>query len=725
MKEKKTLHSTIYNSFLRASLIPIFAIEVTLLVLYFGINYYISQQNFRTLLDEAKSNISEISKKEAKIINNQLLEVSKSATFLQKEHELFFKNKSSFGMPNGNPSFGVASNGVFYKTNKIGSSIYYSSKTKIGQKELLKATKTEFMDVSFKSLIETNSNIVAVYFNSYDAMNRLYPFIDDVAKQFGGHINMEDFNFYYLADAKHNPKKIPVWTEAYLDPAGNGWMTSCVVPIYNGQFLEGVTGIDITIETFVKNILNLDLPWNSKAFLIDSEGTILAMPKDIQKIIGLNNVKKVSYDGKALTSNVVQAEEFNIFKNKDVSQVVKNMVINNQKMAILENSDKKYMMIQEEIESTKWRLVILADEAIILNPINELKSLSNKIGYFAVALMIVFYILFFIFLLRKSKILANEISRPIISLTEYIKNIGISKTNFNNKFDAGIAEVDFIATFSTQIQRVNNEFFETNKKLEELNSHLKQKVKDEVDKNRQKEGLLIQQSKMAAMGEMIGSIVHQWKQPLNAINIAISSLQFRNEIQMTSPDDIDETTKIINSQIEHMSQTMNDFKNFFKPTSLQEYSLVGCFEDSLKLVNSLYASKQININFQKSDRELICKGYPNETIQIIINILNNARDVIIEKDIKKRDIDVEIKEFENFAILSIKDYAGGIPSNIIEKIFEPYFSTKGDNGTGIGLYMSKTIVEKVGGEIVLENYVQDSYQGAIFTIKLPIAQQKG
>ena len=717
MQNKKTLFSIIYNSFMRVSLIPIFVIEVTLLLLYFGINFYISQANLKTLLEEAKSNISELSRKEAKIIDNQLLEVSKSALILQKEHEAFFKNPNGFSLPNGTPKFGVADNGVFYKTNKVGSSVYYSSKTKIGQKELQKATKTEFMDVSFQSLVETNSNIVAVYFNSYDDMNRLYPFIDDVAKQYGEHIHMEDFNFYYLADAKHNPKKTPVWTGAYLDPAGNGWMASCVVPVYNGETLEGVTGIDITIATFVKNILNLDLPWNSKAFLLDENGAVLAMPKEIEKIVGLDKVKKQGYTGQALTTTVDQAEEYNILKNKNANSQVKEMIEKNQKSSILTTNDKTYMLFQEIIPSTKWRFIIMVDEDIVLEPINKLKSLSNNIGYVAIVLMVLFYIAFFVYLMKKSNNLAQNIASPILSLTEYIKNIGQEKTNDKNNFDAGIAEVDFIANFSTQIQRVNNEFYATNQKLAQMNRDLEIMVKNEVDKNRQKEGLLIQQSKMAAVGEMIASIVHQWKQPLNTISLASSSLQLKNVIGDVSKDEIDESVNVINNQITHMSQTMTDFRNFFKPTQIKAYNIKQSILDSLKILNSTFVAQNIEVSVDIDD-SIVCNGYPNETMQVFINILNNAKDAILANEVNNKIVVVSGKKDGIFGVISVKDFAGGISEDIMQKIFEPYFSTKGENGTGIGLYMSKTIVEKVGGKFTVSNHDQG---GANFEIWLPLA----
>ena len=113
----------------------------------------------------------------------------------------------------------------------------------------------------------------------------LYEVITKVYEQYGEHIHMEDYNFYYLADKKHNPDKKSVWTDAYLDPAGNGWMISCITPIYNKEFLEGVSGLDITIERFVNNILDIKLPYDAKMFLVDKNGVILAMPESIEKLL--------------------------------------------------------------------------------------------------------------------------------------------------------------------------------------------------------------------------------------------------------------------------------------------------------------------------------------------------------------------------------------------------------------------------------------------------------
>lgn len=724
MKEKKTLQSIIYKNFLKASLIPILVIELTLIILYFGINYYISKQNLQTLLEGAKFNLTEISKKEAKIIDQGLNHITSLSSMLQKEHEAFFKNPDGFGYPNGKPILKTASNKVLYKENKIGSSVYVSSKTKITPENLAKFQKSEMMDVSFKNIVDENENIVAAYFNSWDDFNRLYPFIDDVATQYGEHIHMEDFNFYYLADAKHNPSKKPVWTGAYLDPAGNGWMVSCIVPIYNNDFLEGVTGLDVTIDSLITNVLNLGLPWNAKAFLVDENSQILAMPPNIEKLIGLN-VEKKGYEDKAITSTIDQANELNILKNPSVNKEFKNFIKGDKQLDILNIGDTKYMITQKIIPSTNWKLFIIANEDEILESINELKDLTNKIGYYAVALMIIFYILFFLYLLNKSKFLANDIADPIVKLTLYLKNIGSSNQKPAQTYDsAGIAEIDFIAEFSQEIQKVNEEFYNTNKKLEDLNKNLEKRVTQEINKNRQKEAILIQESKMAAMGEMLGSIVHQWKQPLNFINLAISSLttSYKLGLEVTQ-EEIAEISEKVTKQIDHLSNTMNDFKNFFKPTPAKEFNISRPITDAFKLTEGIYRKSNIDIiiNIQN---DAVCFGYPNEITQVFINIFNNARDVILEKNIDIKNIYVDASMQDDYALIKITDCAGGIPENIINKLFEPYFSTKGEKGTGIGLYMSSMIVEKSKGKLYVQNVTKQinglNYKGAQFIIELPL-----
>ncbi len=166
-------------------------------------------------------------------------------------------------------------------------------------------------------------------------------------------------------------------------------------------------------------------------------------------------------------------------------------------------------------------------------------------------------------------------------------------------------------------------------------------------------------------------------------------------------------------QISHMSQTMTDFRNFFKPSKKSIFSIKQSIEDVINLIEKQYSTNDIKIILEcLNDSEI--EGYPNEFKQIILNILNNAKDEIIKKNRENREIKIKIFKELNKSVISIVDKAGGIPIEFMNKIFEPYFTTKEETGTGIGLYMSKNIIEKIGGKIIVSN-VDD---GAEFKIEV-------
>lgn len=337
-------------------------------------------------------------------------------------------------------------------------------------------------------------------------------------------------------------------------------------------------------------------------------------------------------------------------------------------------------------------------------------------------------------LINEKKIkLEQRINDKIFYATIYIIIFILVGTVITYWFTSDITEI--IDRYKQKVKHKKMELIDINKHLEEkvnektkelknINEQLEQKVQVELSKNRQKEALLMQQSKMASVGEMISSIIHQWKQPLGIISVASSGMKLQIEMDDINKDEFIESTQNISEQIKHMTQTMDDFQNFFKQTPKKEYEVSDIARDAVILVNDIFKSKGIEINL-KTEKEAVVYGYPNELIQVILNILNNARDIILEKNPDIYKIDIEIFQDDKNVFISIKDYAGGIPKDIIDRIFEPYFTTKPeDKGTGIGLYMSKTIIEKAKGTLSASNVETDIegrlYHGAQFTINLPL-----
>ncbi|MBS4098316.1 MAG: PocR ligand-binding domain-containing protein [Sulfuricella sp.] len=250
--------------------------------------------------------------------------------------------------------------------------------------------------------------------------------------------------------------------------------------------------------------------------------------------------------------------------------------------------------------------------------------------------------------------------------------------------------------------------------LQELNATLDHRVQEEVGKNLEQERLLIQQSRLAAMGEMIGNIAHQWRQPLNTLGLLLANIRDAYEFNELNQEFLNKAVDDGLRTLEKMSTTIDDFRNFFKPNKAKEnFGLGKAVESTLSLITSSLHNHGIAVSVEK-DQGIQAQGFPNEFSQVLLNILNNAKDAILERKIGGGEIQVLTGSDQGKAWVLIKDNAGGIPDDILPMIFEPYFTTK-EKGTGIGLYMSKMIMDHMGGTIVAGNVGE----GAEFRLTLP------
>jgi C4-dicarboxylate-specific signal transduction histidine kinase len=246
--------------------------------------------------------------------------------------------------------------------------------------------------------------------------------------------------------------------------------------------------------------------------------------------------------------------------------------------------------------------------------------------------------------------------------------------------------------------------------------NLEDKIQKEINQRVEQEQILIQQSKLASMGEMIGNIAHQWRQPLTQISAIHMNMVITYDFDKFSKEYLNKKIKEANKLTSYMSQTISDFQNFFKPQGEKEsFSIEKACGDAFHILESSLKYYGIIIEFNViEDTEVF--GYRNEYSQVILNVLSNAKDILLERKIQNPKIEIEIKQGESFAIVKIKDNAGGVEDNILDKIFEPYFTTRHKTqGTGIGLYMSKNIIERNMSGFINVNNIKN---GAVFTIKV-------
>jgi len=254
------------------------------------------------------------------------------------------------------------------------------------------------------------------------------------------------------------------------------------------------------------------------------------------------------------------------------------------------------------------------------------------------------------------------------------------------------------------------------KEREEMGEILRKKVLEEVEKNRRQELYMLHQNRLAQMGELINMIAHQWRQPLNnlaLINQLLISKYNKNTLDDKAIQYFQENSKI---QIDLMSKTIDDFRNFYKQETKKELTnLNTLINNTVEMILPIFEKNGIEIIIN-IDKEYQYYGYIHNISQALLNILNNAKDALIEKQPKEKKIIITLSDTPDNIFISIKDTAGGIPDEIIHKIFDPYFSTKLDkNGTGLGLYMSKKIIEeRLNGHLMVYN----ENDGAVFIIKL-------
>jgi len=274
-----------------------------------------------------------------------------------------------------------------------------------------------------------------------------------------------------------------------------------------------------------------------------------------------------------------------------------------------------------------------------------------------------------------------------------------------------------IHQYTSVIQKVI-EKLKNKQELYEYKINLEKKVEEEIFKRTTSEKMLLQQSKLAVMGEMMDAVAHQWRQPINNINMNVDMLQYDFEDDLITKHYIEEFSQKISTQILHMNSTLNEFRSFFRPDKKIEpfrikkatQSVLLLLKDEL-IKNTIKVTVQIDTNFR-------IEAIENEFKHVLINLINNSKDAFSEHDIKDKLITICTKSENDKNLITISDNAGGIPLNVIDNVFEANITTKSEGkGTGIGLYMSKQIVEKYSGTIDVKNI--ENPKGSLFTIVFP------
>ena len=340
-----------------------------------------------------------------------------------------------------------------------------------------------------------------------------------------------------------------------------------------------------------------------------------------------------------------------------------------------------------------------------------IKALINELSFVTFAMIIL--------IIAVALLMSGYLSRKIEKILIGTKRFSNNELDYRIKVNSN----DEIGQLENSFNEMASKIQELIKEEKEINETLEKRVFEETSKQKEQEQLLIQQTRLAAMGEMIGNIAHQWRQPLNALGLVFQNLKFSYEIGELNDEVLNRTVDKAEMLTKNMSKTIDDFRNFFRPNKAKEYFDINkSVLDAISLVESTFVHHNIKLEKDFKEEKIDVFGFPNEFSQVILNIISNAKDALIGNKIENPMIKIETKVEDDYAYISIKDNALGTKDEIIHKIFEPYFTTKDEvQGTGIGLYMSKIIIEKnMNGKIYLEN----TNEGANFIIKLFMKDEK-
>lgn len=712
MEPRVKLEDLIFRHYARSALLSILTIELLLLAMYFAINAYTNQKTEQTLKFEVESVMPDLVAQSATVINTNLQAVTRATQYFADAHAELFAHPETFMHRGPKPVFAQAPNQSHHQQSPTnGSSFYIPASAQPTPRDWMIAEKSAILDPLYKHMVHDTPNVVAAYLNTPSDMNRLYPFMEKVWEQYPNDLHMEDYNFYYLADQKHNPQRKTVWTGVYLDPAGQGWMLSCIAPVYHNDVLEGVVGLDVTTEKIVNNILGMQLPWKASAFLAEENGMILAMPGPVEKLFGLTELKSHVYSS-AISKEQLKPQDFNLFGMKDAKLVAsfRDIIQNKRVLSEIPTPAGKAFLVQGVIPETGWRVCVVIREADVFESVEKLAWLSQIIGFAAIVVMLGFYLGFFVFLRRQARSMAARIAAPVGELTQATTRMGMERAVSEVPY-SGIAELD----------QLTDNFNTMSNELEQRSSDLIQAGMTVALKEKEAEISYTKGLYESASGYLhnVGNAITRMESCLMDLGRIVTSTQqypevFRR-IKSNDPDasgTLDRFETVLLGKtvpaIREVAEQMSRIKNSIKQTILHQQSgflaasrklppeHVDLSADLRAMATSFAASaRRAEVAFTyeiEPEVRLVCHREP--LLQGIENLLKNA----LEACQAGGTIHLRCQSSPDGASVEITDDGIGIRTEDLARVMTVGFTTKVD-GHGLGLHSFAIFLSATRGQL--------------------------
>jgi signal transduction histidine kinase len=716
--EKPSLSTFVLRHYLRSALVPVLTIELLLVAIYFGVTSWIERTSEATLQSELEATLPFLARDQAMLIDADFQSILKGTRYFADRHRDVELHGGAPGHLEEPPRFVRAPNGALYQANQVGSSsLFFPKSAHVGPRQLEIARATASLGPLYRHMVEDHPNVAAAYYNTADDMNRLHPFIEDVWKQYPESLHMADYNFYYLADSAHNPGGGPRWTGAYLDPAGNGWMVSCIAPVRVADTLAGVVGLDVTIKSIVDSLLGQKLPWNGAAFLADDSGTILAMPGPVETLFGLTELKDHVYD-EAIAQEKRKPQDYNLMaqRNATLAGTFRDFYSDTTRIRMVEIGREGVYLVQAAIPATGWRVFLMVRASDVFASVADQSRTTRRIGWMVVAAMVVFYAGFFAWLRAKASQVARTLSAPIEDLAVATERMG-GEFASTKVPEVGIRELDrltgnFNALESTLAERSTQlveSRVEAGLRAREAELAYARGLFESASGYLHNVGNLTTRLSSAGMDleevarsgsqypEMFRRIREEGAGPaLDRLEGVLVGKVFP-KIRATA-ELVENVRKAIHQTIEHQQATFLEARH---PQAADEVDLGGLLKGLSEEFASDAMVRGIEIETRLADGVVVVSNR-NQLAHGFRNGLRNAFDAIAPEAKGKIRVVVEPRGKDGRAVVTIADDGIGLDPEGRERLFTAGHTTKRD-GHGLGLHSFAVFLSANNGRAKLES----------------------
>jgi signal transduction histidine kinase len=710
-----SLKTLIFDNQRKAILIPLIIITLMIFTSLFFLLFFISLKHKSIYLKESEKNILNLTKQTSLILNENLAFVATLNYNLAKAHQHLLNNPSLFVKKTEN--LVKSKNGSLYKkTNLNDETVVYCSKKALNIKsetEMIKLTAS--IEYLYKIIVQNNNTISSAYYASVKGFFRAYPFIENIDKKIGPNLELEGTTLF----PKYKKTKSKLWSEVYKDPALGTWMISCITPVYKGNTLEGITGVDITIENLGNHLLKKWTSFNTtESFILDKKGRLIAAQDEIE---GKLKLKKLINKLQKNSSGNFRPTSVNLLKlsNKQHVNAISDLLTGKKSSQYIDINNKQYFLTCHTIKENGWKLFSITEKSAMVKSLLNQLTLIKNIYYSIFAIIFVLTLFSLLFFIHQSRKLSAQIAYPIYQLQQSVKKASYGK------FKIKKSNIEEINNLAMHFNSLINKLHEKQMELKRLNETIQQKFDKEVEKNREQERLVFQQAKLIQMGELIGNIAHQWRQPLNAVALIIQSLYITEQDGTLTSSFLESQCHKAMDIINQMSETINNFRDFFKADDREDiFKINSRLRETVKIIKTSFEDRNIKI-IENYHNDCVVGCNRHALSQVILNIFTNAEQVLLERSIEEKVILIETKLKDNQLIIYISDSGGGIHANILQKIFNPFFTTNKQNNTGLGLYLTQLlVVQQLKGTITVKNknfsIKNKNFSGACFKITIPV-----